>query len=58
LQTNAVPSERTFGVLPNYKFSNEEPFPTSGLSVNIGKIEKGKYKLIEQNAPVPNVNKW
>ncbi len=58
LQTNPIPSERTFGVLPNIKFSNEAPFPTSGLAVNIGTIEKGKYKLVEQNAPVPNVNKW
>ena len=58
LQTNAFPSELTFGVLPNIKFSNDAPFPTSGLAVNIGTIEKGMYKLVEQSAPVPNVNKW
>jgi branched-chain amino acid transport system substrate-binding protein len=53
-----MPTERSFGLLPNIKFNNDAPFPTSGTAVNIGTVEKGKYKLLEQNVPVPVLNKW
>ncbi|MCA0325838.1 MAG: ABC transporter substrate-binding protein [Proteobacteria bacterium] len=58
LLTASFPSERSFGVLPNIKFNNDAPFPTSGMTVNIGTVEKGKYRTIEQNVPVPVLNKW
>ncbi len=58
LLSTPMPTERSFGILPNIKFSNEAPFPTEGLAVNISTIEKGKYKLVEQNVPVPLLNKW
>lgn len=58
LLSTPVPSDRSFGLLPNIKYSNDAPFPTSGITVNIGTVEKGKYKIAEQNVPVPVLNKW
>jgi branched-chain amino acid transport system substrate-binding protein len=58
LLSTPMPSERSFGVLPNLKYGADAPFPTEGLAVNIGTVEKGKYKLLEQNAPMPVLNKW
>ena len=58
LLSTPMPTERSFGLLPNIKFNNDAPFPTSGTAVNIGTVEKGKYKLLEQNVPVPVLNKW
>jgi branched-chain amino acid transport system substrate-binding protein len=51
-------AERFFGVLPNIKYTDEAPFPTTGLSINIGTVENGKYKTVAQQVPVPAVNKW
>lgn len=58
LLSTPMPTERSFGILPNIKFNNDAPFPTSGIAVNIGTVEKGKYKIVEQNVPVPVLNKW
>ena len=58
LLSTPMPTERSFCLLPNIKFNNDAPFPTSGTAVNIGTVEKGKYKLLEQNVPVPVLNKW
>ena len=53
-----MPSERSFGVLPNIQYSKDAPFPTEGMAVNIGTVEKGHYKLLEQSVPVPVLSKW
>ena len=58
LLTQKIPSESTFGVLPNMQFSTEAPFPIQGNSVNIATVEKGKYKIKQANVPVPTVAKW
>lgn len=58
LLSTPMPTERSFGILPNVKYNNDAPFPTEGLAVNIGTIEKGKYKIVELNVPVPVLNKW
>lgn len=56
--TTSIPSEKSFGVLPALNYSNEAPFPTSGLTINIGTIKNGKYVIVEQGVPVPVLNKW
>lgn len=58
LLSTPMPTERSFGILPNVKYNNDAPFPTEGLAANIGTIEKGKYKIVELNVPVPVLNKW
>ncbi len=51
-------AERSFGVLPGIRYGNEAPFPTEGLAVNIGTVQNGQYRLLEQNVPVPKLTKW
>lgn len=58
LLSTPIPSEDSFGVLPNIRYTNDAPFPIEGTAVNISTIEKGKYKLVGQNVPVPALNKW
>jgi len=58
LLSQSFPSESFFGVLPAMKFGTDAPFPTQGNSVNIGTVEKGKYRLKQASVPVPAVNKW
>ena len=58
LLSTPMPSERSFGVLPNIQYSKDAPFPTEGMAVNIGTVEKGHYKLLEQSVPVPVLSKW
>lgn len=53
-----ITAEQTFGVLPNLTYTNEAPFPTAGLTVNIGSVKGGKYVISASNAPVPTLNKW
>ena len=48
----------TFTAMNIVKFGTDAPFPTQGNSVNIGTVEKGKYKLKQASVPVPAVNKW
>lgn len=58
LLSTPLPSERSFGLVPSIRYTNDAPFPTEGLAVNIGTVEDGKYRLAEQNVPVPRLNKW
>ncbi len=51
-------AERSFGVLPGIRYGNDAPFPTQGLGANISMVQKGQYRLVEQNAPVPKLTKW
>ena len=58
LLSTPLSTERSFGILPSIKFQSDAPFPTQDISVNIGTIENGKYKMIEHNIPSPKLNKW
>lgn len=58
LVSTLFPSESTFGVLGSIKFSNDGPFPTQGLAVNIATVKDGKYTEAAANVPVPTLNKW
>src|ERR1039457_285409 len=58
LLSTPVSSKESFGVLPNLKWTNDAPFPTSGMTINIGTVENGKYKIAAENVPVPVLNKW
>lgn len=53
-----IPSAETFGVLPDLHFSNDAPFPTTGLTATIATVEDGKYVIAADNVPVPDLNKW
>lgn len=58
LLKHPIPSAQSFGVLPDLKYSEEAPFPTVGLSVNIGTVQNGQYKIAAEKVPVPKVTKW
>ena len=58
LLKSPISSEQTFGVLPNLAYTNDAPFPTTGLTVNIGSVKDGKYIISASNAPVPTLAKW
>ena len=53
-----IATEQTFGILPNLAYTNEAPFPTSGLTVNIATVKNGKYTIVADKAPVPKIDKW
>ncbi len=58
LLTTSITSEQSFGILPTLNYSEDAPFPTKGLTINIGSIRGGKYTIVDQNVAVPNLNKW
>jgi branched-chain amino acid transport system substrate-binding protein len=58
LMATPLASDQTFGFLPNLRYTNEAPFPVSGLTVNIATIKDGKYLIAAENAPVPVITKW
>lgn len=58
LVTTPVTTEQSFGVLPTLAYSEDAPFPTRGLTVNIGTVKNGKYTIVDQNVAVPEMNKW
>jgi len=58
LMATPLASDQTFGFLPNLSYTNEAPFPVSGLTVNIATIKDGKYVIAAENAPVPVITKW
>jgi branched-chain amino acid transport system substrate-binding protein len=58
LLATPLTSEQTFGILPNLTYTNEAPFPVSGLTVNVATIKDGKYVIAGENAPVPVINRW
>ena len=53
LVTTPITTEQSFGVLPTLTYSEEAPFPTRGLAVNIGTVQNGKYTIVDQNVTVP-----
>jgi branched-chain amino acid transport system substrate-binding protein len=58
LMTTPMTSDQTFGILPDLTYTNEAPFPVSGLTVNVATVKDGKYVVAAENAPVPVINKW
>lgn len=56
--STTITSEQTFGILPNLTYSNEAPFPLTGLTVNIATVKSGKYTIVADKAPVPSLAKW
>ncbi len=53
-----ISAKETFGVTGNLNYTSQAPFPTSGLTVNIATVDKGKYTIVEESAPVPELKKW
>lgn len=53
-----ITSDQTFGILPNLTYTNEAPFPVSGLTANIATVKGGKYVIAADNVPVPTIAKW
>jgi branched-chain amino acid transport system substrate-binding protein len=53
-----IKSEQTFGILPNLAYTNDAPFPLSGLTVNIATIKGGRYVIVADKVPVPTLGKW
>jgi branched-chain amino acid transport system substrate-binding protein len=58
LLSTPITTEQSFGILPTLTYTEDAPFPTKGLTVNIGAVQGGKYTIVEQNVAVPNLNKW
>lgn len=51
-------SDDLFGFLPDLDWSEEAPFPTSGLTTSIGTVKDGKYALAELAYEIPELEKW
>lgn len=58
LMTENISSDEMFGFYSSLKFNNDGPFPTEGMTVNIGTIKGGKYAVATTGVPVPSINKW
>jgi len=58
LVTQTFAADRMFGMTSTLKYNNDAPFPTAGMTINIATVDQGKYKLLEQNVPVPHLNQW
>jgi branched-chain amino acid transport system substrate-binding protein len=58
LMATQLPSDQTFGILPNLTYTNEAPFPVTGLTVNVATIKDGKYVIAAESVPVPPIAKW
>lgn len=46
------------GFLPNLDWSDEAPFPTSGLTTSIGTVQNGEYVQAELAYEIPELEKW
>lgn len=58
LLSTTISSDQTFGILPNLTYTNDAPFPLSGLTVNIATVKDGKYTIVADKASVPTLAKW
>ncbi|MBN8987916.1 MAG: ABC transporter substrate-binding protein [Rhizobiales bacterium] len=58
LMAAQLTSDQTFGMLPNLTYTNDAPFPVTGLTANIATIKDGKYVIAAENVPVPVIAKW
>lgn len=46
------------GFLPNLDWSEEAPFPTSGLTTSIGTVQNAEYVPAELAYEIPELDKW
>jgi branched-chain amino acid transport system substrate-binding protein len=53
-----ISADDTFGFLPALDWTEEAPFPTTGLTTSIGTIENGEYSLAELGYEIPELEKW
>lgn len=51
-------AEDLFEFLPPLDWSEEAPFPTSGLTTSIGTVENGEYVRAELDHEIPELEKW
>ncbi|SFE39215.1 ABC-type branched-chain amino acid transport system, substrate-binding protein [Blastococcus tunisiensis] len=51
-------AEDLFEFLPPLDWTEEAPFPTSGLTTSIGTIEDGEYARAELDHEIPELEKW
>jgi branched-chain amino acid transport system substrate-binding protein len=58
LLTTPITAQQSFEILPTLSYTEDAPFPTRGLTVNIGTVQGGKYTIVDQNVTVPVLNKW
>jgi branched-chain amino acid transport system substrate-binding protein len=58
LLNHTISSADTFGILPDITYTNDAPFPTSGITANIGTVKDGKYVIAAEGVAVPTVEKW
>ena len=58
LLATPLTTDQTFGMLPKLTYTNEAPFPVTGLTVNIASIKDGKNVIAADNVPVPVITKW
>lgn len=54
----SIPQDELFNLLPELNFTNEAPFPTENLTVNIGTVVDGQYTLAEEGYPIPPFEKY
>lgn len=53
-----ISREESFALLSPLQFTPDAPFPTAGLTINIGTVEGCDYTAVGQDIPVPEVEKW
>ena len=58
LMTEKITSEEMNGFYSSLSFNEGGPFPTEGMSINIGTIKDGKYAVAATGIPVPAIEKW
>jgi len=46
------------GVFGPLTFDASAPFPSGGLTTNVGTIKDGKYVAVAHDLPMPNIKKW
>lgn len=58
VMSTPITSESTFGSLASLSYTNEAPFPLTGMTVNVSTVANGKLGVAASGVPVPTVNKW
>ena len=54
----SIPRDETFSLLSPLTFTPDAPFPTEGLSANIGTVVDCEYATAAEDVPVPTLEKW
>ena len=58
LLSGPTTSAQTFGYYPALAFTNDAPFPQTGLLATIATFKDGKSVLVGREVPVPRIAKW